>query len=70
MPSGSLYPYIVLQHRGGRGRSATDVKQEDVVEKVLITNSHDMLLCFSNFGRAYWIKTYVFPKLAQVRGSH
>lgn len=50
------------QHRGGRGRSATDVKQEDVVEKVLITNSHDMLLCFSNFGRAYWIKAYVFPE--------
>lgn len=50
------------QRRGGRGKSATNIKDEDVLEKILITSTHDMLLCFSDFGRIYWLKAYQFPE--------
>ena len=39
------------QGRGGRGKAATAVKDEDFVEHLLITNSHNVLLCFSNIGK-------------------
>jgi DNA gyrase subunit A len=50
------------QHRGGRGKSATDVKEEDFVEHLLIAQSHDTLLCFSNHGKVYWLKVYQLPQ--------
>lgn len=50
------------QRRGGRGRAATSVKDEDFVEHLVIANSHDMLLCFSNMGKVYWIKAFQIPQ--------
>lgn len=50
------------QRRGGKGRAAANIKEEDVVEKILITNTHDHLLCFTNYGKVYWLKAYQFPE--------
>ncbi|MDQ2993949.1 MAG: DNA gyrase subunit A [Pseudomonadota bacterium] len=50
------------QHRGGKGKSATSVKDEDYVDHLLVANSHDTLLCFSNHGKVYWLKTYKIPQ--------
>lgn len=49
------------QKRGGRGKSSADVKEEDIIDKLMIINTHDTLLCFSNNGRLYWIKGYHVP---------
>jgi DNA gyrase subunit A len=49
------------QRRGGRGKSATAVKDEDFVEHLLIANTHDTLLCFTNKGKVYWLKVYQIP---------
>ena len=49
------------QRRGGRGRSASAVKEEDFIEKLLVTNSHDTLLCFSDRGKVYWLRTFQIP---------
>ena len=49
------------QGRGGRGKSATKVRDEDFVEQLLVANTHDVLLCFSNFGRVYWLRTFEIP---------
>ena len=49
------------QRRGGMGKSATSVKDEDFVEHLLIANTHDYILCFSNFGKVYWLKVYQIP---------
>lgn len=57
------------QHRGGRGKTATNVKDEDFVEHLLIANTHDNILCFSNAGKVYWLKTYQIPQTTrQSRG--
>lgn len=50
-----------LQRRGGRGKSASKMKEEDYIEKLLIANTHDTLLCFSSQGKVYWLKTYQLP---------
>ena len=50
------------QKRGGRGKAATTVKDEDFVEHLLIASSHDTLLCFSNQGKVYWLKVYQIPQ--------
>jgi len=50
------------QRRGGRGRSATKVKDEDFIEKLWIANTHDTLLCFTSAGKVYWIKVYELPQ--------
>ncbi|PIQ42738.1 MAG: DNA gyrase subunit A [Gammaproteobacteria bacterium CG11_big_fil_rev_8_21_14_0_20_46_22] len=50
------------QRRGGRGKSATNVKDEDVIERLVIANSHDTILCFSSIGKVYWLKTYQLPQ--------
>ena len=55
------------QRRGGRGRSATKVKDEDFVDKLFIANTHDMILCFSSRGKMYWLKVYQVPQAS--RGS-
>jgi DNA gyrase subunit A len=49
------------QRRGGMGKSATAVKDEDFVEHLLITSSHATILCFSNVGKVYWLKVYQIP---------
>lgn len=49
------------QHRGGMGKSAIQVKDQDFVEHLLIANSHDTILCFSNRGKVYWLKVYEVP---------
>ncbi|HTV77266.1 MAG TPA: DNA gyrase subunit A [Steroidobacteraceae bacterium] len=50
------------QRRGGRGRSATAVKDEDFVEKLFVANTHDTVLCFSSRGKVYWLKVYQLPQ--------
>jgi DNA gyrase subunit A len=55
------------QRRGGRGKSATRMKDEDFIDKLFIANTHDTLLCFSSRGKAYWIKVYELPMAS--RGS-
>ena len=49
------------QKRGGMGKSATQVKDEDFIEHLMIANTHDTLMCFSNLGKVYWIKVYQIP---------
>ena len=49
------------QRRGGMGKAAASVKDEDFVEHLLIANTHDTLLCFSSVGKVYWIKVYRIP---------
>jgi len=49
------------QRRGGRGKSATKMKNEDFIEKLLVANTHDHILCFSTRGRLYWLKVYNLP---------
>ncbi len=49
------------QRRGGMGKAAASVKDEDFVEHLLIANTHDTLLCFSSVGKVYWIKVYQIP---------
>ncbi len=55
------------QRRGGRGKQATSVKNEDFVDKLFIAHSHDTLLCFSDRGQCYWLKVWQLPLAA--RGS-
>lgn len=49
------------QKRGGKGKAATKMKDEDFIERLLVANTHDMILCFSSAGRVYWMKTYQLP---------
>ena len=55
------------QKRGGRGRSATKVKDEDFIDNLFIANTHDTILCFSSRGKMYWLKVYQVPQAS--RGS-
>ena len=50
------------QRRGGRGKSATAMKDEDFIDHLFIANTHDYILCFSNRGRCYWLKVYEAPQ--------
>ena len=49
------------QRRGGTGKAAATVKEEDFVEHLLIANTHDTLLCFSSAGKVYWLKVFQIP---------
>jgi DNA gyrase subunit A len=49
------------QRRGGKGKAATKMKEEDFVDKLFIVNSHDDVLCFSSKGKVYWLKVYELP---------
>ena len=49
------------QRRGGMGKSATAVKDEDFVEHLLVASTHATILCFTNFGKVYWLKVYQIP---------
>ena len=50
------------QKRGGRGKQATAMKEDDWIDQLFIANTHDTILCFSNRGRLYWIKVYEVPQ--------
>ncbi|WP_323118508.1 DNA gyrase subunit A [Burkholderia alba] len=50
------------QKRGGRGKQATSMKEDDWIETLFIANTHDYILCFSNRGRVYWVKVYEVPQ--------
>jgi len=50
------------QKRGGRGKQATQTKDDDWVDQLFIANTHDWILCFSNRGRVYWLKVWEVPQ--------
>jgi DNA gyrase subunit A len=50
------------QRRGGRGKQAAAIKEDDFVDHLFVANTHDYILCFSNRGRVYWIKVYEVPQ--------
>jgi DNA gyrase subunit A len=54
------------QRRGGKGKSATGVKDEDYVEHLLVANSHATLLLFSSKGKVYWLRTYEIPEASRI----
>ena len=53
------------QRRGGRGKSATNLKDEDVVDLLLVANSHDTLLLFTDTGRLHWLKVFEIPQASR-----
>jgi DNA gyrase subunit A len=53
------------QRRGGRGKAATRVKDEDFIDKLFVANTHDTLLCFTSRGKVYWLKVYELPVAAR-----
>ena len=53
------------QRRGGRGKAATGVKDEDIVEHLLVANSHTTLLLFSSKGKVYWKRTFEIPEASR-----
>ena len=54
------------QKRGGKGKSATRVKEEDFVDNLFVANTHDTILCFSSRGKVYWMKVYQLPQASRV----
>jgi DNA gyrase subunit A len=50
------------QHRGGRGKSATTMKEEDFVEYLIVARTHDTVMCFTDHGKVYWLKVYQLPQ--------
>ena len=54
------------QRRGGRGKTATTVKDQDFVKNMLVANTHDTILCFSTVGKVYWLKVYQVPQGGRV----
>ncbi|QFY42576.1 DNA gyrase subunit A [Candidatus Methylospira mobilis] len=53
------------QRRGGRGKQAAATKEEDYIEKLVVANTHDTILCFSSHGKVYWLKVYELPVAAR-----
>lgn len=53
------------QHRGGRGKAAAAVKEEDVIERLAVSSTHATMLCFSSTGQVYWKKVYEFPQASR-----
>jgi DNA gyrase subunit A len=56
------------QRRGGRGKSATQMKDEDFIDKLFVAHTHDTLLCFSNRGKVYWLRVFELPQGPPSRG--
>lgn len=54
------------QRRGGKGKTATKVKEEDFIDHLFIANTHDTILCFSNRGKVYWLKVYLLPQGSRI----
>ncbi|MDH5432760.1 MAG: DNA gyrase subunit A [Gammaproteobacteria bacterium] len=55
------------QRRGGRGKSATKMKDEDFIQTLLVVSTHATILCFSSTGKVYWLRTFELPLAS--RGS-
>lgn len=53
------------QHRGGKGKAATRVKEEDFIDKLFVANTHDTVLCFSSHGKVYWLKVFELPQASR-----
>ncbi|HEB63198.1 MAG TPA: DNA gyrase subunit A [Gammaproteobacteria bacterium] len=53
------------QRRGGRGKSATSMKEEDFIDKLFVASTHDTILCFSSRGKVYWLKVYELPQASR-----
>lgn len=53
------------QRRGGKGKSAAHIKEEDFIDRLLVANTHDTILCFSSRGRLYWMKVYQLPEASR-----
>ncbi|VFP87220.1 DNA topoisomerase (ATP-hydrolyzing) subunit A [Candidatus Erwinia haradaeae] len=53
------------QRRGGKGKSAACIKEEDFIDRLLVANTHDTILCFSSRGRLYWIRVYQLPEASR-----
>lgn len=53
------------QRRGGKGKSAARIKEEDFIDRLLVANTHDTILCFSSRGRLYWMKVYQLPEASR-----
>ena len=51
----------VAQKRGGKGKTATTMKEEDFIDRLFVANTHDQLLCFSSRGKVYWRRVYELP---------
>lgn len=58
----SLYQ---AQRRGGKGKSATQMKNEDIIDKLFVASTHDTILCFSSRGKVYWLKVYDLPQASR-----
>ena len=54
-----------VQRRGGKGKSAARIKEEDFIDRLLVANTHDTILCFSSRGRLYWMKVYQLPEASR-----
>jgi len=54
------------QRRGGKGKSATKVKEEDFIDEIFVANTHDTLLCFTSRGKIYWLKVYELPQASHI----
>jgi DNA gyrase subunit A len=54
------------QRRGGMGKTATKMKEEDFVDQIFVANTHDTLLCFTSRGKVYWLKVYELPQASHV----
>jgi DNA gyrase subunit A len=54
------------QRRGGKGKLATKVKEEDFIDEIFVANTHDTLLCFTSRGKIYWLKVYELPQASHV----
>jgi DNA gyrase subunit A len=54
------------QRRGGRGKAATAVKDEDFIDKLFVAHTHDTLLCFSNRGQVYWLRVFELPQAGRL----
>jgi len=50
------------QKRGGRGKQAAAMKEDDWIDQLFIANTHDFILCFSDRGRVYWLKVWEVPQ--------
>ncbi|MCM2679346.1 DNA topoisomerase (ATP-hydrolyzing) subunit A [Echinimonas agarilytica] len=58
------------QRRGGKGKAATKMKNEDFIERLLVASTHDQILCFSSIGKVYWLKVFQLPLASrQARGK-
>jgi len=53
------------QRRGGKGKTATAMKEEDFIDKLFVANTHNTILCFTSLGKVYWLKVYELPQASR-----